>query len=307
MAASGAVLVTGAAGLIGRRAAERLLASGRPVLATDRIAPPGLPFEVVPAELTDTARLAALVARGVAAILHCGGISGQMLAKDHPAGIFAANAAGTVTLLELARIFRVPRFVFCSSVHAYGDTPAGMDPVTEAAPLLARDAYGASKAAAEAALRAYAAEHGVAACALRLGWVYGPRRTTPSLTARMVRDAARGMPETAVDHDGSFPVPLLHVEDAVSALLAALDAPDIAGLACNIVGGPSLPVTGIAARITALRPGWRARFTPGHRLAEYRQGDFSIAAARAALGWTPQVTPEAGLAAYLDWLSREPA
>ncbi len=299
------VMVTGAAGLIGRRVAERLLASGRGVLATDRVAPPApSPFEVVPAELTDAARLTALVSRGISAILHCGGISGQMLAKDHPAGIFAVNAGGTVTLLELSRLFGVRRVVLCSSVHAYGDTPPGMDPVTEAAPLAAREAYGASKAAAEAALRAYALEHGVDACALRLGWVYGPRRSTPSLTARMAHDAAAGRSTTDVDHDGLHPVPLLHVEDAASAVLAALDAPGVRGRAFNIAGGPSLSFTAIAERITALRPGWRARFTPGRRLDEYRQGSFNLEAAAEALGWTPRVAPEQGLAGYLDWLER---
>ena len=303
------VMVTGAAGLIGRRVVERLLDAGRAVLATDRAAPPEpWPFEVVPAELTDTMRLTALMSRGVSAILHCGGISGQMLAKDHPAGIFAVNTGGTVALLELARLFGVRRFVLCSSVHAYGDTPEGMDPVTEDAPLAAREAYGASKAAAEAALRAYALGEGVDACALRLGWVYGPRRSTPSLTARMARDAAAGRAETEVDHDGRHPVPLLHVEDAASAVLAALDAPrEVRGRAFNIAGGPSLSFASIAERISVLRPGWRARFASGQRLDEYRQASFALEAAAEILGWRPRVPLDEGLAGYLDWLAGEAA
>jgi nucleoside-diphosphate-sugar epimerase len=300
------ILVTGAAGLIGRHVSERLLQAGRPVIATDRSAPSTpLGCEFVTAELSDSMRLTALVARGVSAILHCGGISGQMLARDNPAGILSINAGGTATLLELARLFRVPRFVLCSSVHAYGDTPEGLDPVTEDAPLAARETYGASKVAAEAALRAYALEHGMQACALRLGWVYGPRRTTPSLTARMVRDAAQGRAVTQVEHDGRYAVPLLHVEDAAAALLAALDAPQVAGCRFNIVGGASLPFTAIAGLITAAQPNWRAEFTPGQALPEYRQGHFSIAAAAQGLGWAPRVTPQQGLADYLAWLRRE--
>ena len=228
------VLVTGSAGLIGRRVSEILLQAGRQVIATDRAAPSApLACEFVTAELSDSMRLTALVAGGVSAILHCGGISGQMLARDNPAGILSINAGGTATLLELARLFRVPRFVLCSSVHAYGDTPEGMDPVTEDAPLAARETYGASKVAAEAAMRAYALEHGMQACALRLGWVYGPRRTTPSLTARMVRDAAQGRSVTQVEHDGRYAVPLLHVEDAAAALLAQRPLSAAAGVAAS--------------------------------------------------------------------------
>lgn len=300
------VLVTGAAGLIGRRVTELLLQARRPVIATDRAAPTArLGCEFVTAELSDSMRLTALVARGVSAVLHCGGISGQMLARDNPAGILGINVGGTATLLELARLFRVPRFVFCSSVHAYGDTPEDMNPVTEEAPLAARETYGASKVAAEAALRAYALEHDMQACALRLGWVYGPRRTTPSLTARMVRDAAEGRAVTQVEHDGLYAVPLLHVEDAAAALLAALDAPAVQGRCFNIVGGPSQPFTAIAAMIAAVRPDWRAEFTPGQALPEYRQGNFCIRAAAQGLGWVPRVTPQQGLADYIEWLQRE--
>ena len=300
------VLVTGAAGLIGRRVVERLLQAGHKVHATDRFAPAApLECEFITAELSDAMRLTSLVARGVSAILHCGGISGQMLAKDNPAGILAINAGGTGTLLELARLLRVPRFVFCSSVHAYGDTPAGMDPVTEDAPLAAREVYGASKVAAEAALRAYAMEHGMQACALRLGWVYGPRRTTPSLTARMVRDAARDQTVTRVEHDGRYAVPLLHVEDAAAALVAALNAPQVQGRCFNIVGGPSQPFTAIAEMIAAVQPKWRAEFTPGQALVEYRQGNFCLRAAAEELGWAPCVTPRQGLADYVGWLQRE--
>ncbi|UPY38750.1 NAD(P)-dependent oxidoreductase [Sediminicoccus sp. KRV36] len=300
------ILVTGAAGLIGRRVTELLVQAGRAVIATDRAAPAQpLGCEFAAAELSDGMRLTALVARRPAAILHCGGISGQMLAKDNPASILSINAGGTGTLLELARLFGVSRFVFCSSVHAYGDTPQAMDPVTEDAPLAAREVYGASKVAAEAALRAYALEHGIQACALRLGWVYGPRRTTPSLTARMVRDAAMGRAVTQVEHDGRYAVPLLHVEDAAAALLAALDAPQVLGRCYNIVGGPSQPFNAIAEMISAVRPNWRAEFTAGKALPEYRQGHFCTRAAAQDLGWAPRVTPQQGLADYIGWLERE--
>jgi nucleoside-diphosphate-sugar epimerase len=92
---------------------------------------------------------------------------------------------------------------------------------------------------------------------------------------------------------------------AVAALLAALDASHLEGRSFNIVGGASLPFTAIATLIAAAQPNWRAEFTPGQALPEYRQGNFSIAAAAQVLGWAPRVTPQQGLAGYLAWLQRE--
>ena len=79
----------------------------------------------------------------------------------------------------------------------------------------------------------------------------------------------------------------------------------MAGCRFNIVGGASLPFTAIAGLITAAQPNWRAEFTPGQALSEYRQGHFSIAAAAQGLGWAPRVTPQQGLADYIAWLQRE--
>jgi UDP-glucose 4-epimerase len=55
--------------------------------------------------------------------------------------------------------------------------------VTEDTPVVGRTAYGASKIAGEAILRAYAAEHGIDGIVLRLHSRYGPGRETQSSSA----------------------------------------------------------------------------------------------------------------------------
>ncbi len=155
------VLVTGAAGFIGRAVARRLVARGRSVIGTDVVAPPGAPDDgvtVVVADARDTARLAPLLA-ACDGIIHCGGISGPMLAQDTPADLLDINIRGTTGLLDLARTLGLRRFVGCSSVSAYGNTGADA-PVDEATPLRASTVYGTSKAAGDLIVQTFAAASG---------------------------------------------------------------------------------------------------------------------------------------------------
>jgi nucleoside-diphosphate-sugar epimerase len=294
------ILVTGASGLIGRAVIERLRQSGRPVLAVDREASADAGFSIEIAELTDADRLSALVARGIDGIIHCGGISGPAVAQGEPARIAAVNIGGTVNLLEAARIHRVRRFVYCSSIAAYGATPAGMSLVGESAPLAAIDIYGASKVAADLMVRAYAGEHGVDAVALRIGWVYGPRRRTPSLTQRMIADAVKGVP-TVVEHNGSFAVQLVHVDDVVDALIAAYGARELPSSAYNVTGGQRLTFREVAARVTAILPQARIQFASDAAAGGPDQALFDIAMAARDVGWSPRVDLDDGIARTAQW------
>ncbi len=300
------ILVTGAAGLIGRVLVGRLMDAGRPVLPVDRVpVPPDAGFTVTIAELTDVHRLHALVASGVDGIIHCGGISGPAVGRDHPAGVATVNVGGTVNLLEAARLCAVRRFVFCSSIVAYGATPAGQDRVDEAAPLTATsDLYGASKAAADLLVRAYGAQHGLDTRVGRIGWVYGPRRSTPSVLGSMMRSGLDGTP-LVIDHDGTFPLQLVHVEDVAAALLTLYDADAAAGRAFNITAGTQTRMAALADLVREVLPSADIRFTPGKALDADRQGLFSLDALQ-RLGWRPRVGLAEGLAGYADWLKRHP-
>lgn len=300
------ILVTGASGLIGRVLVERLLATGRPVLPVDRVpVAEDAGYAVTIAELTDVHRLHALVASGVDGIIHCGGISGPAVGRDHPAGVAAVNVGGTVNLLEAARLCGVRRFVFCSSIVAYGPTPAGQELVDETAPLTAiADVYGASKAAADLLVRAYATQHGLDARIGRIGWVYGPRRRTPSVLGNMMRSGLEGRP-LVLDHDGAYPLQLVHVDDVVGGLLTLYDAAEAAGRAFNITGGTQTPMTALADLVAAALPGTDVRFTAGKVLPADHQGHFSLDALQ-GLGWRPATSLAEGVASYAAWLKRHP-
>jgi nucleoside-diphosphate-sugar epimerase len=302
MAADSPVLVTGASGLIGH-AVHRLLAKqGRPVVAVDRAEATIEGLGVEAADIGSPHRLHALAARHrFDAILHCGAFSGPMVARDDPTAIVAVNIVGTANVLELARVHGIRRVVFCSSVSAYGSTPEGLEPVSEETPLHPSSVYGASKAAGEALVDGYVAQHGVDGVSLRLSWVYGPRRMTDCAIREMVRSAQAGRPHR-LPFGRDFHRQYVHVEDAARALALAMDAPRLPRRSYNVTGGSYATLGEIAGIVTRVVPGADIEVAPGPDPVDDRQARFDIGAAARDLGYRPQIGLEEGIAAYADWL-----
>jgi uronate dehydrogenase len=159
------VLITGAAGDIGRRL-RSLLAGVYPRLRlSDVKTPPDVAAEeiFVPADLADMAQVERAVA-GVDAIVHLGGFSVEGPWET----ILSANIVGCYNLFEAARRHGVKRVVFASSNHAVGFYPRnrriGID-----APVRPDSRYGVSKAFGEAVAALYAFKYGLRVTCLRIG------------------------------------------------------------------------------------------------------------------------------------------
>src|SRR5262249_18968752 len=133
----------------------------------------------------------AIVRFGVRRVVHAGGVSGPMLLQDNPGRVCDINLSGLAGLLEAARIHRLERIVWFSSIMAYGNRQ-DLAPVREDTPLHPDTVYGATKAAGEALIEAYHAEHGVDAVALRVASCYGPGRTTSCMIRTLIEDGLAG-------------------------------------------------------------------------------------------------------------------
>jgi nucleoside-diphosphate-sugar epimerase len=225
------ILVTGGAGLIGGSVKRALEARGEEVVAIDRI--PGDGVEV--ADLTEVHRLHELV-DSATAIIHCGAISGPMVAPDNPHLVVQSNIVGTANILEVARIRGIRRVVFCSSVTAFGNTPEGMNLVPEDVVLAPTSVYAASKVAGEALVDTYSLKHGLDGVSLRIGWVYGPHRTTDCAIRTMILDAQAGRP-TRYPFGRDFYRRYVHIDDVTAALLLALDVDALQRRVFTVTGG----------------------------------------------------------------------
>ncbi len=159
------VLITGAAGDVGRRLRQRLRGVYPSLRLSDRVpADPLAPGEsFVEAELADLAAVEAAVA-GMDGIVHLGGVS----VEGDWESILASNIIGLRNLFEAARRQRVMRVVFASSNHAIGFYPRRRRIGTDA--LVRPDSrYGVSKAFGEAMGALYADKYGLRVLCIRIG------------------------------------------------------------------------------------------------------------------------------------------
>jgi uronate dehydrogenase len=158
------VVVTGAAGLVGRILRDRLGRPGRLLRLID-IAPlaAGPGEEAIQASVTDLAALTTACS-GASAVIHLGGVAGEAPWDQ----IAQTNIHGTYVVFEAARRAGAGRVIFASSNHAVGFTPRAGFPVPDYAFPAPDTYYGVSKVAGEALASLYHDRYGLDAICLRI-------------------------------------------------------------------------------------------------------------------------------------------
>ncbi|MFC7400564.1 NAD-dependent epimerase/dehydratase family protein [Chelatococcus sp. GCM10030263] len=292
------VLVTGAAGLIGMALRPMLSSRGHRVVATD-ITTFGRDDRALHVmHLDDHSALEALISgRDIEAIVHCGAISGPMMAKGEPLKLVSANIDVTALLLDLAREQQLTRFVYCSSISVYGNV--GPETITEATPLRPTSVYGATKVACEQLIQGFGEDYGLSGVSLRIGRVYGPYRRANCHLASLIRDALGGA-ETTIPCDPGFVYHYVYADDVAGAVVTALEASALAHREYNVGSGEALTVPEIVEAAAPSIPDMRAKLVPGQDDVPDVQTAFDISLIKADLGWEPAYSLSAGLAAYRD-------
>ncbi len=193
------ILVTGAAGSIGRTVVPHLLALGHRVVGVDLVpAPEGWDLAWQTLDCTDPDAVEAAVAEHrPVAVVHLAGIPGERGLGES----LESHAATTAALLEAMVTHGTRRIVYASSNHAVGRTPRG----GLADGLLTLDArprpdtfYGVGKVAAEALLSLYADRYGIDAVSCRIGSFLDQPETTRHLATWLSPGDCSRMVEAAL-------------------------------------------------------------------------------------------------------------
>jgi GDP-4-dehydro-6-deoxy-D-mannose reductase len=290
------VLVTGAAGFVGRHLGAHLEACGDVVVGIDRVDGPNLlDADGVRAAVTDAAP---------DAVYHLGGWSDVGASWDAPLDAFRANAEGTLNVLEACRHAEVARVLVVSSADIYGPVPPEHLPIGEDHDLCPITPYAASKIAADyLAVQAFRG-YGLAVVRARAFNHLGPGQTTrfvaPALAERIARNEREGTDEVPV---GNLTPrrDFTDVRDVVRAyrLLVGLGEP---GEAYNVCSGRDLAIGELAEHMVTMadRP---MRLAPDPALQRpvetpVLRGDATKL--RRATGWQPEIPLDETLSDILD-------
>lgn len=294
------IAVTGGAGFIGSHLVDRLASCGaHDIVVIDNLhrgRVEGLPrsSRVIFREVDIRNREALLEAfGGCEVVFHLAAQSNVLGAVAHLDYSFTTNVVGTFHVLTAAKTAGVRRLVFTSSREVYGD-PA-QTPVEETAPLLPKNAYGASKAAAEMYCRALSSD-ALGVTVLRLANVYGPGdrdRVIPIF----IDNALRGEPLQL--YGGGQVVDFIWVGVVVEALMRAAFGEWI-GEPVNIGSGTGITIRDLATRIVEKIGGRSQPVVLPVREVEVTRFVASTARARRLLGIQPPDDPLSHLGEVIE-------
>jgi uronate dehydrogenase len=167
------ILISGAAGRIGRVLTEALAHRGHHVVGLDRVSQPKGDTDWHLADCGDPAAMRRVIgAEQPDAVIHLAGHPGEASLPD----AIASHVLTTAALLDACVAHGVRRFAFASSNHAVGLTPRTdcLEVATRPRP---DTFYGVGKVAAEALLSLYADRYGMSTIACRIG-SFRPAPTT---------------------------------------------------------------------------------------------------------------------------------
>ena len=146
------IVVTGAAGRLGRRVVQLLVDQNRELLATDQVEADDLPAEFVRCDLGD-AKSVHDVLKGAEAVVHMGAIPGPLRAE--PRVIFENNVTADFNVMMSAAELGLRRVVFSSSAFGMGWAHDGNAfvplylPLDEEHPMMPFEPYGLTKQVGE--------------------------------------------------------------------------------------------------------------------------------------------------------------
>jgi UDP-glucose 4-epimerase len=305
------ILVTGGAGFIGSHVVDAYVAAGHEVAVIDDFST-GSEANLNPAaqvhrlDLRERDGVERVVALFRPEVVNHHAAQAEVPKSVADPGLDAQiNIVGGLNLLKASVDHGVKKVIFISTGGAlYGEPD--VVPADEDHPIRPLSPYGTSKFAFEQYVGMFKRTFGLEYTVLRYANIYGARQDFKSEEGRVVAIFASRMlarKPITIDGDGEQSRDMLHVGDAASANLAALERG--AGGTYHVSTGVAVTINELYRKIALLTD---YDLPPNH--GPRRQGDvYRIALdnlrAQRELGWEPRIPLEEGLARTVDYFREQ--
>jgi dTDP-glucose 4,6-dehydratase len=209
------------------------------------------------------------------------------------------NVMGTQNLLDLARKYKLKRFLQISTDEVYGSIPAGSWEEDE--PLKPNSPYSASKAGGDLLVLAYGRTHGMNIGITRCCNNYGPRQYPEKIIPLFISNLIAGK-KVPIYGDGNQVREWIHVDDHCRGIAAVLESGQ-PGEIYNLAGTDEIKNIDLARQIVAY---FGKTEDETFTFVEDRKGhDFRYSLsgdkARNKLEFKPVIPFDSGLKQTIDW------
>lgn len=303
------ILITGGLGFVGSHLTDALVQEGHRVIIIDHAQKQKLRFlnsQAIVHRLpfADPKVRQILLDERPDVVVHLAAQISVTASIADPLGDAERNLIESIQFLSWVVEAGAKKIVFASSGGAiYGDHPLHPTPeIFDTQPL---SPYGITKQSFEWYLSHVANEHGLTAVVLRFSNLYGPRQqvTKPLGEGGVIplfldRLLVTGEP-LVIYGDGSATRDFLYIDDAVAALLKAIDSP-VSGVV-NVASGEAISVRGLVDLLLKIHGQDHPVVSAPYRPGEVEHSQLDPRAAKDFLHWQPQTTLAEGLQKTYAW------
>jgi len=237
-------------------------------------------------------------------IIHTPAVMASPRYWDNPYPSTLLNVVGTLNLLELARLYKVPKFLYISSGAIYGETKDCPGELTHHPN--PSDLYGASKAGAEFLTLQYGNHYGIDVRIVRPYFFFGPGYLPSEMTPvfRTLLGSLEGLKDLYLEKGGDQRLGFTYVKDTAWGTILAYKKENPAHRIFNIATDEitSFPDLAKLAQKYSDEPR-EAVLGPGKLFPRGETLDISLA--KKELGFSPRYRMEEAVAEYATWIKKK--